>query len=413
MSRLKLLGQFARSQVRNAINLTFGRPINYPPLGSMTLDRDDVDLAVQWLQRREEWYKSEPVREFEEAFASWNGSRYAYAFMSGREALSAILDSFELTPGDEVLVPGYTCVVVPNAIKFAGLVPIFYDIELETYGPDLTSIKAGLGARTRVIVIHHLFGLVCRDYEAIIALARRNGIRVIEDCAHATGASYQGVKVGNLGDAAFYSTEQSKVLSTNQGGIATTNCQELGRRLEAYQRSTPYPNTDHIQRQLKHLIINYYANKHPKRWLMGDLARLKHGGEPLISTSEGEIRGLKPEHYGRKMPAAIAAIGLNQLKKLDAFNTQRRHTAERWQQWCNEKGISTPRVVEGSIPVFLRYPVMVEPHMKRDLSWAIKELGVLPGVWFTSHLHPAEDDIPNCPNAAKAAAGCINLPCLL
>ena len=245
-----------------------------------------------------------------------------------------------------------------------------------------------------------------RDYEAVLKLAKEKGLFVIEDCCHATGAEFRGTKVGNFGHVAFYSSEQSKVFTTIQGGVATTNDPQIAERLRAFQESAPHPDERWIDRQLHNVILNYYQFKHPQRWWRGDVAALKYGHKRLISTTEGECDGIRPTHYGRKMPAPIAAIGSNQLRKIDMYNEKRRETARRWDAWCEENGYDKPLVIPESKPVFLRYPVLVEQEKKRHPGWAKKELGVTLGVWFTSHVHPAPRTVAGCPNADEAVARC-------
>lgn len=116
---LRTLARIGRNQVRNALNLLRGRPVTNPPLGSVTLDKDDVRLARQWLKDRSKWDDAEEVREYEQEFAAWNGSEYAFAFMGGRVTLSACIKALKLKPGDAVINPGYTCVVVPNSFAYA------------------------------------------------------------------------------------------------------------------------------------------------------------------------------------------------------------------------------------------------------------------------------------------------------
>ncbi len=262
-------------------------------------------------------------------------------------------------------------------------------------------------------MLEHLYGLVCRDYEEIINIARRNNLYVIEDCAHSTGAEYQGKKVGNLGDVAFYSSEKSKIFTTIQGGVAVTNNDLLAQRLRVFYGRAPYPETDWINKQLYNVLINYYCCKDPQRWWKADIYRLKYREKILISTTKEEEEGIKPKHYGCKMPAAIAAIGLNQLNKIDFYNERRRKTAKRWDIWCDENGYKKPLVVADSLPVYLRYPVIVEPDKKQNRSWAIEKLGVDPGVWFVSNIHAVQRSIKGCPNANKAVKQCINFPCLI
>ena len=141
--------------------------------------------------------------------------------------------------------------------------------------------------------------------------------------------------------------------------------------------------------------------------------RLLHRDKIIISTTKEEEQGIKPGYYGKKMPAPIAAIGLNQLKKVDRYNKIRRKTAKKWDDWCDNHGYKKPVVASGSVPVYLRYPVMVEPQKKKDTSWAQKELGVSLGVWFVSNIHPADWRVEGCPNADRAVSQCINFPSLM
>lgn len=403
----------ARHQLGNLRRWLRGQPLAAPALGSMTLERDDVARARALLRGRA-YGANDPavVAGYEERFAAWNGSRHAFAFASGRVALGAALRALALAPGDEVVVPGYTCVVVANAIRFEGLVPRFADIELDTYGPDVERVAAAVGPRTRAIVLQHLYGLVCRDYEALLALARERGLAVVEDCAHATGAVWRGQRVGTRGDLAIYSSEQSKVFTTGQGGLAVTDDPALAERLASVRDAAPWPAPERVRRQLRTLVLQYYQASDPGRWWKGDIAELAHGRHRLLSTTPEEERGERPADHGARMPSCVAELGLHQLPKIERFNAQRRETAERWTAWCKRAGYAPPKVLPDSTPVFLRFPVLVEPERKADLRWAFDELGVEPGVWFTSQLHPAAGELPGCPRAATAVARCINLPCL-
>jgi dTDP-4-amino-4,6-dideoxygalactose transaminase len=216
-----------------------------------------------------------------------------------------------------------------------------------------------------------------------------------------------------LGDVAIYSSEQSKVFTTIQGGMAVTNDNLLAERLKEYYNQADYPNVELIDKQLHSVIINYYLYKDPQRWWKGDLMSFRYKDKIIISTTKEEEQGIKPSYYGKKMPSPIAAIGLNQLKKIDHYNEQRRETAKIWDKWCENNGYKKPLIIQNSIPVYLRYPVMVEPEKKSDTSWAYKELGVSLGVWFVSNIHPADWLVEGCSNADRAVKQCINFPGLI
>ncbi len=399
-------------QLYNLYRVILRRPLIFPPLSSATVDKDDIVIAKQWFANKSEWNDQSVVQKYEKKFAEWIGSYCAFAFMGGRIALSACIHALDLKNGDEVILPGYTCVVVPNAFHYAGVITIYSDIELDTYGLDASLLESKITKKTKAILLHHLYGLVCRDYEKILQIARDNKIYVIEDCAHSAGAIYKGKKVGNYGDIAFYSSEQSKSYSTFMGGVAITNDPQLARKLEKYYYDAPYPDRKYIAKYLTNFICNYYMHKHPWRWLIADVATMSIITNRLFTTTNDEIKGRKPNDYGMRMPAPIAAIGISQLNKIDAYNRERRELAIKWDRWCDHNGYKKPTVIEKSIPVYLRYPVLVEEKKKRQLSWAVNQLGVKLGVWYISNVHPANWQINGCPNANKAVNQCINFPTL-
>jgi perosamine synthetase len=389
-----------------------GQPLTTPPLISGTLDRDDVMLARKLLKDENNWIDPAKEMQYASHFAEWNGSKYAFPFMGGRAALSACIYALDLRPDDEVIVPGYTCVAVPNAFIFANIKPTYSDIELDTYGLDASLIKQVITPKTKAILLHHLYGLVCRDYEKLIALAQKHNLYIIEDCAQSAGAMFKNKKVGNLGDVAFYSSEQSKIFNTIQGGLVVTNNEVYATRLKEYYDKAPYPSNERISKQLFNVIIHYYTYKHPLRWCLSKLYSLLYYEKIYESTTEEEIRGIKPNDYGFKMPAALAIIGFNQLQKIDKYNQMRRENAQQWSTWCDTHGYKKPVVISNSNPVYLRYPVMVEPEKKLDTLWASKELGIELGVWFVSNVHPSERIVVGCPKADKAVRRCVNFPTL-
>ena len=142
---------FGYRQAKNLVKLFLGHRLTTPSLGSMTLDLDDVTIAKRQLNDRENWFQPDTVKEYEDAFAMWNGSKYAFAFMGGRVTLSACIYALNLKSGDEVILPGYTCVVVPNAFRFEGIKTVYSDIELDTYGLDASLIEEKITSKTKVI----------------------------------------------------------------------------------------------------------------------------------------------------------------------------------------------------------------------------------------------------------------------
>jgi dTDP-4-amino-4,6-dideoxygalactose transaminase len=135
------------------------------------------------------------------------------------------------------------------------------------------------------------------------------------------------------------------------------------------------------------------------------------GVDRWTSTVDDELAGRKPAGYGARLPAPLARIGSLQLRTVDRFNEQRRRKARRWDRWAASESLEPAHVLPGSLPTFLRYPVMVGPEQKRDLGWG-QRLGVKPGKWFLGTEHPTPGVPDGLPVAARAVAGCVNLPTL-
>lgn len=405
--------RFGYHQARNLVKLDLGQRLTSPTLVANTLDQDDVKIAKSELKNRDHWFRADDVTVYEKTFADWNQSSYVFAFMEARVALSASIYALNLKPGDEVIIPGYTCVVVLNSFRFAGIKAVFGDIELDTYGLAAECVENLVTPKTKAILLHHLYGLVCRDYEQLLSIAQKHHLSVIEDCAMSTGAVFKDRKIGNYGDIAIYSSEQTKVFTTIQGGLAVTNRKDLADRLKGFYSQAAYPQEGYIDKLLHTVFINYFSFKHPHRWWREELVQILHEGKTLRSTTREEEQGVKPAHYGCRMPAPVARIGINQLRKIDAYNQTRRETSQNWDTWCRRNGYQQPFVVPDSTPVFLRYPVLVEPENKRDTRWAHVSPGVTPGVWFVSNIHPVAGELKSCPRANTAVRRCINFPTLL
>jgi dTDP-4-amino-4,6-dideoxygalactose transaminase len=327
--------------------------------------------------------------------------------------LTACLEAVDLATGDEVILPGYTCIVVDNAVRAFGATPVYCDIELNTFGADLRSVQHCITENTKVVILPHLYGLVCRDYQQITDFCRSRCIYTIEDCAHSTGAIFRGRRVGNLADMAFYSCEWTKPLTTILGGIATTNNVQLSRRLCDFHDRCIEQDDKTINRMLRTLILTFFDIHRQDSIFAYPYHRFRWFIEPTASTSEEEYCGRLPSDYFTRMSAAAARIGIEQLSILDSLNDSRRETASIWAEWCKRSGYPLPTVISESEPIFLRFPILVEPERKLDTSWALKELGVRPGVWFKSGLHPTDVRLPECPNAEIAISRCINFPCLI
>lgn len=165
-------------------------------------------------------------RAFCKEFAEFIGSRYALALANGTVTLRCALQAVGVEPGDEVIVPGMTWVATAQAALDVGATVVFADIDPETLVLDPTAFEKAITPRTKAVIPVHLYGCMC-DMDAIVSLARRHGIKVVEDVAHQHGSRWRGKGAGALGDAGSFSFQQSKVLTSGEGGAVTTNSPEI------------------------------------------------------------------------------------------------------------------------------------------------------------------------------------------
>ncbi len=163
----------------------------------------------------------------EDEFRKLVGTRYAVAVNSGTSALEIILRSLGIGPGDEVIVPTNTFVATVNAVIFAGARPILADVDRESLCITIDEVKKRVTDRTRAVIVVHIGGTICPDIFDIRDFCRSRGLYLIEDAAHAHGSHYKGVYAGAFGDAAAFSMYPTKVVTSAEGGIITTNIEEV------------------------------------------------------------------------------------------------------------------------------------------------------------------------------------------
>ena len=163
---------------------------------------------------------------FQEEFAKYHDVKYAMACANGSVAIEAALKALGIGPGDEVIVPPYTFVTTATSVLHVNAVPIFVDIDPETYNMDPARMEEAITEKTKAVIPVHFAGQCC-DMDKILDIAKRHKLYVIEDCAHAHGAEWRGRKAGSLGDLGTFSFQSSKTMTSGEGGVITTNNKDL------------------------------------------------------------------------------------------------------------------------------------------------------------------------------------------
>ncbi len=202
---------------------TIEKNYNWP-----VFDESDV-AAITEVARSGQWGNPDCgglIASFEKDFSAYCGSKYALTCVNGSVALRLALIACGVKPGDEVIVPPYTFIATTSIVLEANCVPVFVDIEPDTYNIDPVEIEKAITSKTRAIIPVHFAGQSC-NMDAIMDIAKRHNLKVIEDAAHAHGGEYKGKKLGSIGDAGCFSFQSSKNLTSGEGGIITTDDEGL------------------------------------------------------------------------------------------------------------------------------------------------------------------------------------------
>ncbi len=204
-------------------------PVCAPLLGGNELKYVQEAIVGGWISSAGPF-----VERLEREFAQYVGTRHAVTTTSGTTALHLACVALGLGPGDEVIIPTFTMIASAFAVAYCGAKPVFVDCERTTWTIDPTKIEAEITPRTKAIMPVHIYGHPC-DMEPIRAIARRHGLHVLEDAAEAIGSEYRGVKCGALSDIAAFSLFANKAITTGEGGLVTTDDDELAARCRYYK----------------------------------------------------------------------------------------------------------------------------------------------------------------------------------
>ena len=319
---------------------------------------------------RGEFIQGAQIAEFEDAFARRAGGGIAVTAAYGRMAFYYMLKALDLPRGSEIIFPSLTFWVVPELAKVAGLTVVFADVDPKTFTIDAASVERVITEKTRVIVPTHLYGLSC-DMDKVEAVAARHNLVVIEDCAHALGATFKGRAVGTFGSGALFSFQTLKPLNCYGGGLALVGDPQVAARVRATVDALPWPSekrvTDRLlMGRLQRIFIKpwvFSISLFPVLWIAAWI-----DANPDVFLWE-KIRSLEPlpESYIERFPNVQATIGLEALKHLDEWTSRARAHAESMNRVLSATpGVQVPVVPSGCSHVYYQYCVYGPERVDRD-----------------------------------------------
>jgi UDP-4-amino-4,6-dideoxy-N-acetyl-beta-L-altrosamine transaminase len=375
----------ATAATREALALHGGAPVRASllPYGRQSIDEADIQAVVDTL--RSDWLTTGPkINEFEEAFAAWVGARYAVSFSSGTAALHGAAFAAGLGAGDEAITSPLTFAATANCVLYQGAKPVFADIASDTLNLDPEQVRRMVTSRTKALLPVDYAGHPA-ELEAMLEIAERHGLTVIEDACHALGAEHRGRRVGRVSHMTVFSFHPVKHLTTGEGGMVTTDNAGFAETLRKFRNHGISSNARDRQRE---------GQWHYEMVLLG---------------------------FNYRLTDIACALGLAQLAKLDANLARRREIAAKYTTALSTvPGISVPGVRTDVLPAWHLYPIRLELAKlsvgRAEIFRALRAENIGVNVHYIPvHLHPYYKERfgyrgGEFPVAEAAYEGLISLP---
>lgn len=346
--------------------------------GRQTITDEDIAMVIETL-RSPNLTQGPKINEFEEAIANYVGAKYAVAFCNGTAALHGACYAAGIGEGDEVITTPITFAASANCVRYVGGTVVFADIDPYTYNIDPAEIEKNITAKTKAIIPVDFTGQPA-DMDAIMEIAKKHNLIVIEDGAHSLGAEYKGKKVGTLADMTMFSFHPVKPITTGEGGIIVTNNKEFYEKLLLFRshgiEKTPYA--------------------------------LEQGDWYYEMTDLG---------FNYRMTDIQAALGLSQLKKIDSFLARRRVIANFYNEaFINEPLLQIPKQLEETNSGWHLYMIKLNDKLDRKVIFnRMRELNIGVHVHYIPvYWHPYYEKLGFkkglCPVAEKWYEQVLTLP---
>lgn len=351
----------------------------YIPYGRQSIDEKDIGAVIEVLQS--DYLTTGPkIAEFERKVADYVGAKYAVAVCNGTAALHIACLAAGICEGDEVITTPVTFAASSNCVFYCGGMPVFADIDIDTYNISPYEMERKITDKTKAVIPVHYTGQPC-DMNLITEIAKRNKLIVIEDAAHALGASYKGKKIGSISDMTCFSFHPVKPITTGEGGMVVTDSEELYKRLVLYR--------SHGITRDKELMTENQGEWYYQQQVLG---------------------------YNYRITDISCALGYSQMDKLDTFLEKRQKIAERYNDaFQGMNGIRIPKQLEGSKSGWHLYMIQVMNKKRKEVFDKLRVAGIGVNVHYIPvYKHPYYQNHGYscccCPNAERFYEKAISLP---
>ena len=387
------------------------------PRTAIPIGNEEIAVVLHRFLLGEDIYR-EDVARFENELATYLGIKRTFSFNSGRTALYVALETLDLKPGEEVIVPAYTCAIVFEVILRLGLKPILVDVNPKTYNIDHRLISEALSSKTRVIIPIHLFGRPC-EMDQILEIAEKHNLYTIEDAAQALGAEYKKTKVGTFGDLAFFSFGPGKSITSGEGGAVAVNNEELEEKVMNFQAKLADPDFHWVLHVLRNVIAMKFFSTPRLYVLIRDRIEEETNktDEEILENCINLMQQRDPNYLHptiklAKMPLGSAKMARLQLKKLDNLNQKRIENAViLTKSLCEINDRAQLPKINGDIKnTFTRYPIQILEGSRDGVMKGLIERGVDAEKPYHYLIDVFESFRVEAPNALTLAKSILTIP---
>ncbi len=337
----------------------------YIPYGRQSIDDADIEAVVKVL--KSDYLTTGPaVAAFEKKVADYVGAKYAVAVSNGTAALHVACLAAGIGEGDEVITTPITFAASANCVLYCGGTPVFADIDPDTYNISPEELEKKITSRTKAIIPVHYTGQPC-DMDAILEIAHKHNLLVVEDGAHALGAAYKGKKIGSIADMTCFSFHPVKPVTTGEGGMIVTDNEELYRRLVLYRSHGITRDKDMMQQYEEQLQQSSDpALQEAADMLRGDV--IDPGGWYYQQLELG---------YNYRITDISCALGASQMDKLDHFLERRRQIAKKYDEaFADIPQIKIPWQQEGCQSGWHLYMIQTMERSRREVFEGLRQAGI-------------------------------------
>jgi len=310
--------------------------MNVPYFTPWITEQDKKNVLKALNQR---WLTNGPfLKKFESKAKQFLGSKYAIGVGSATHALHLSVKSLGIGPGDEVIVPTFTFAATANAVSYCGAKPILTDVDLDTFNISSKEIEKKITKRTKAIIVVHYGGQAC-DMDKIISISKKHGLHIVEDCAHALGTTFRNKKCGNIGSSGCFSFYPTKIITTGEGGMITTNNLKINKRVRTLKSQG--------------MTINAYDREKKGQW-------------KYDITEVG---------YNYRLDEIRASLGTSQMERVSEINKRRMKIARKYDKKITKiSGITKPKTKPDRNHIYHLYTIKIEKDYPITRDELIKKL---------------------------------------